>query len=102
VAGQRTDGAGVGPRSRVPRVSAFYGIVIYIYAGDHPPPHFHAAYAEYEVKMAIRTLTVVAGWLPPRKLKLVREWAFAHRHELLVNWDRAGARQPLNKIDPLP
>jgi hypothetical protein len=28
----------------VPRISAFYGIVIEMYFGDHPPPHFHARY----------------------------------------------------------
>jgi len=26
----------------VPRIGAFYGIVIEMYFGDHPPPHFHA------------------------------------------------------------
>ena len=29
----------------VPRISAFYGILITMYWLDHPPPHFHAAYA---------------------------------------------------------
>ncbi|MDQ6778495.1 MAG: DUF4160 domain-containing protein [Actinomycetota bacterium] len=26
---------------------AFYGIVIFMYRPDHPPPHFHAQYGEY-------------------------------------------------------
>jgi len=26
----------------VPRISAFYGIVIAMYYRDHAPPHFHA------------------------------------------------------------
>jgi len=30
-----------------PRLSAFYGIVIYMYRPDHPPPHFHAQYGEH-------------------------------------------------------
>jgi hypothetical protein len=30
---------------RVPRISSFYGIVIEMYFGDHPPPHFHARYS---------------------------------------------------------
>ena len=29
----------------MPEISRFYGIVIQIYYGDHPPPHFHANYA---------------------------------------------------------
>jgi hypothetical protein len=31
----------------VPRFSAFYGIVIYMYRPHHPPPHFHAQYGEH-------------------------------------------------------
>lgn len=30
----------------VPRISEFYGIAIEMYCGDHPPPHFHARYAD--------------------------------------------------------
>jgi len=25
----------------MPRLSAFYGLVIYMYWNDHAPPHFH-------------------------------------------------------------
>ena len=31
--------------SNVPRVSAFYGIVIAMYFGEHGVPHVHARYA---------------------------------------------------------
>jgi hypothetical protein len=36
-----------------------------------------------------------------RALALVLEWWHLHRTELLENWQRAQARQPLNKIEPL-
>jgi phosphomannomutase len=32
----------------VPRISAFYGIVIAMYFDEHPPPHFHARYGEFD------------------------------------------------------
>jgi hypothetical protein len=86
----------------VPRISAFHGIVIRMWFDDHPRPHFHARYSEYEVKMSINTLHVVRGRLPPRVLRRVREWAFAHRAELMDNWHRARAGKPLEPIDPLP
>jgi hypothetical protein len=38
-----------------PRISYFYGIVVSIYSSDHPPPHFHARYGEYEAKIDIDT-----------------------------------------------
>jgi len=32
----------------MPEVSRFYGIIIRFYFRDHPPPHFHAIYAEHD------------------------------------------------------
>jgi hypothetical protein len=31
-----------------PSISAFFGVVIYLYFSDHAPPHFHAEYGEFE------------------------------------------------------
>jgi hypothetical protein len=49
----------------VPRISAFYGIVIDMYFGDHAPPHFHARYASDEATIVIATGEVLVGSLPP-------------------------------------
>jgi len=49
----------------------------------------------------IRTLAVFSGRLPPRVTGLVIEWATLHQQELLANWDRARAREELQKIAPL-
>lgn len=68
---------------------------------DHPLPHFHAEYAEYQAKIAINNLNVVKGKLPPQALRLVREWGLRHRSELMDNWDRARMHEPLEKIEPL-
>ena len=38
---------------RVPRVSAFYGIVIAMYFDEHGVPHFHARYAGQQASVAI-------------------------------------------------
>jgi hypothetical protein len=58
----------------VPRISAFYGIVIEMYFGDHAPPHFHARYSGDEATIVIATGEILDGSLPPRALRLVREW----------------------------
>ncbi len=63
----------------MPRISAFYGIVITMYWRDHPPAHFHASYAGHVAEVAIDTLEVIDGWLPPRALRLVIEWAETHQ-----------------------
>jgi chromosome condensin MukBEF ATPase and DNA-binding subunit MukB len=87
---------------RVPRISAFYGIVITMYYRDHDPPHFHAVYGEHRAQIVIATLEPRCGELPARALRLVREWAELHRTELQANWAKARARQPLDTIPPLP
>jgi hypothetical protein len=85
----------------VPRISAFYGIVITMYYRDHEPPHFHAIYGEHEAQIAIRTLGPISGHLPRRALRLVVEWARQHEAELTANWGKARRREPLDTIEPL-
>ena len=85
----------------LPKVSEFYGIQIYIYWDEHGPPHFHAVYAEQEVKVSIVDLSVQAGYLSTRALGLVMEWAKLHQDELRHVWEQAARKEPLNRIDPL-
>lgn len=85
----------------MPRLSEFYGIVIYMYFEDHSPPHFHAIYAGFEAEIEISSVTVRDGYLPGRALRLVREWAQTYRAELLQNWERAHTGQALQRIPPL-
>ena len=86
----------------MPRISAFYGIVIRMYWPDHPPAHFHARYGEHEALIAIESLEVIHGELPRRARRLVDEWARLHHDELQENWSRARRHAPLLPIDPLP
>ena len=86
----------------MPEICRFYGIVIKMYFADHAPPHFHAEYAEYEVRIAIDSLAIVSGALPPRALGLVAEWASLHQQDLSGLWDKARRAEPLGRLDPLP
>jgi hypothetical protein len=83
-------------------VSAFYGIVIWMYHDDHNPPHFHATYGEHAAVVEIATLRPLRGALPARAWRLVEEWASLHAEELAHGWDLARAGQPILSIDPLP
>jgi hypothetical protein len=86
----------------VPRISVFHGIVITMYWSEHGEAHFHAEYGEHEAKVSIATGEVFVGQLPARQKRLVKTWTGQHRRELEENWNRARARLPLAKIDPLP
>jgi len=72
-----------------------------MYYDDHNPPHFHAVYAEFETKIAIKTFEVLEGYLPPRALGMVIEWAELHQEELLNNWKLMHESKIPNKIKPL-
>jgi hypothetical protein len=49
---------------RMPEISRFYGIIIRMFFNDHLPPHFHAAYSEYNAQINITTGEIVNGELP--------------------------------------
>ena len=85
----------------MPEISRFFGIVISMYYNDHEPPHFHARYGRLRAVIAVPSLALLAGRLPPRALGLVLEWAAMHADELMADWHRARARQPLEPIEPL-
>lgn len=85
----------------MPRVSEFFGVLIYMYYNDHQPPHFHAEYGEHEALYVIETLETLRGSLPRRAHALVIEWATLHRAELRENWERARQQRPLSGIEGL-
>ncbi|HZV48724.1 MAG TPA: DUF4160 domain-containing protein [Candidatus Dormibacteraeota bacterium] len=85
----------------MPRISEFYGITIWMYWLDHAPPHFHAQYEADWAELTIAGRRVIRGSLPPRALRLVREWAREHADALTENWHRmAEGRAPV-PIEPL-
>ena len=87
----------------MPRVSAFYGITIWMYwnEGSHARPHFHARYSGRVASIDFDG-QLIAGSLPHRAFALAAEWALLHQDELRANWERARQDQPLEPIEPLP
>ena len=85
----------------MPRLSEFYGIVVYMYWRDHNPPHFHAIYAGDEALVKISDGTFLAGSLPRTAARLVGEWTELRRDELAGNWERAQVPEALLPVDPL-
>ncbi|MBI4305302.1 MAG: DUF4160 domain-containing protein [Chloroflexi bacterium] len=81
-------------------VSRFLGIVIGVFFREHPPPHYHAVYNEFEVTVEIET-GLVAGRFPRRALQHLLEWHEAHQQELLDNWKLCQEGKPPRRIRPL-
>jgi hypothetical protein len=70
----------------MPEIARFYGIVIKLFFGDHPPPHFHAQYGECVGVFDIDTLEMIEGDLPTRARRLVAEWAAMNKSEMKAMW----------------
>lgn len=85
----------------MPRICYFYGIAIYMYYRDHPPPHFHAIYGEYEAEISIDSGEISKGRLPNRAETLVLEWLKRNRTTISKNWELAQQGQPLMQVSPL-
>lgn len=85
----------------MPEISRFFGIIIAMFYDEHNPPHFHARYGEFKAAIRIEDFAVLEGYLPPRALGLVMEWADLHKQELLADWDLARRQRPLSPIEPL-
>ncbi len=61
----------------MPRVSTFFGIVIWMYHDESHHggrPHFHAQYGEDEATIDMESFEILAGSLSPRARRLVIEW----------------------------
>jgi Domain of unknown function (DUF4160) len=81
----------------MPEIARFYGIVIKVFFGDHPPPHFHAIYGKYNALVSIESLEIIEGDLPSRAQKLVLEWATLYQQDLFQMWNT----QEFRKLPPL-
>lgn len=82
----------------MPTIAFFYGIAIRMYVRDHPPPHIHAIYGDFEANVSIETGEVIEGRLPKTAARLVRDWVLAHSGELSENWGIARLGERPRKV----
>jgi len=85
----------------MPTICRFFGIRIAIYLRDHAPPHFHAQYGEFLAQVRIADGTVMRGGLPPRAMRLVREWNRRYKPEIERSWDHAQKTSVAEAVPPL-
>ncbi|NOX75507.1 MAG: DUF4160 domain-containing protein [Gammaproteobacteria bacterium] len=88
----------------MPAISAFYGIIIYMYFMDnrqHKRPHIHVKYQEHEVVVSVPEGDVLEGNIPASKMKLLQAWIEIHKDELVADWVLAVAGEHPYKIEPL-
>ena len=76
----------------MPALTTIDNIKIDIYSREHPPPHFHAKYAEYEELIIIETLETYTGSLPKTQRKKAMDWAENNKQFLLDIFNQLNPR----------
>jgi hypothetical protein len=82
----------------MPAIAIVDGAKIRMFYRDHTPPHFHAVVGSEEMLIAIASLDVIRGSLPPAVQRRVLEWARQHQAELAANWTKCQNAEPLQRI----
>ncbi len=87
----------------MPVLSTFFGIIVRMYrevGGKHNMPHIHAEYSGDEVVVSLDG-TVLEGFIPKSKMKLLDAWMEIHREDLEANWKLLSNGEQFFRIDPL-
>lgn len=68
----------------MPKIKEYLGLSFYIYLQDHPPPHIHVIYGEYQLKINIESGEIISGYLPPKQRKQACK-TIAENKELFIS-----------------
>ena len=74
-----------------------HGILIYIYAFDHNPPHIHVKSGEGEFTITIKD-RIVEGKAKSKTILLVNNFMDEHEEEIMEIWNKAQRGEKINKI----
>ncbi len=85
----------------MPVISVFFGIVIRMFYREHGPAHFHAEHHGQQATFDFEGAVLNGSIQSKTALRLIREWATAHRPELESNWEKIMNGRPLDRIAPL-
>jgi hypothetical protein len=58
-----------------------------MYLGDHGEPHCHGIAGDYAASFSIDNGSVLAGQMPPKQEKKIREWILANKEDLYEKWN---------------
>lgn len=70
----------------MPCVVRLDGMKINVHTNDHPPPHIHAVYGEFEALIVIADGTILEGSLPAPQLAKARAFVASNREPLLLRF----------------
>lgn len=84
----------------MPKLSEFYGIIIYMFFSDHTPPHFHANYQGYDMLVEIMS-GQTKGDFPKRGRSMVLSWLKQNKPAIVESWNLLQEEGKIRKVKPL-
>lgn len=79
-------------------VFVIQGIIVYIYAFDHNPPHIHVKCGEGCFTMTIKE-RIVEGRAKAMTIRIVNDFIDAHENEIMDIWAKAQRGEKIEKIN---
>ena len=73
------------------------GILIYIYAFDHNPPHLHVRCGDGEFTITIKD-RIVEGKAKAKTIQVVNQFIDDHENEIMEIWEKAQRGEKIEKI----
>lgn len=74
------------------------GIMIYIYAFDHNPPHIHIKNGDGEFTITIKD-RIVEGKAKSKTIQIVNNFIDENEAEIMKIWDKAQRGEKIHKIN---
>ena len=78
-------------------IFVIWGILIYIYAFDHNPPHIHVRSGTDNFSITIED-RIIEGVARTTTIVLINEFIDNHKNELLELWGKAQRGEKITKI----
>lgn len=73
------------------------GILIYIYAFDHNPPHIHVRCGEGEFTITIKD-RIVEGKAKAKTIQIVNQFIDEYEDKIMAIWEKAQKGEKIEKI----
>ena len=78
-------------------VYVIQGILIYIYAFDHNPPHIHVRSGEGTPTITIKD-RIVEGRAKSKTIRLINDFVNEHEDEIMELWGKAQRGETIKKV----
>ena len=73
------------------------GLLIYIYAFDHNPPHIHVRSGSDDFTITLKE-RIVEGRAKMKAIQLINQFIGEHETELMDIWERAQRGEKIEKV----